>query len=169
MEEKIKKTAKKTKVSSALKEAESIKVPEKDLIAVIRIAGQVKVKPEVDNTLYRLRLRRKYACVLINPDNKGVLGMIERVKFKVAYGEIERDVLEKLLKARACKISKDEKFNAEEVTEELMKGKTLEELGFKPFFRLHPPRKGIKSKLQYPKGVLGNNKKDINKLIERML
>ena len=39
----------------------------------------------------------------------------------------------------------------------------------KGFFRLHPPRKGINSKLQYPKGVLGDNKKDINKLIERML
>jgi hypothetical protein len=39
----------------------------------------------------------------------------------------------------------------------------------KGFFRLHPPRKGIKSKLQYPKGVLGDNKESINKLIERML
>jgi hypothetical protein len=42
-------------------------------------------------------------------------------------------------------------------------------MGIKPFFRLHPPRKGINSKIQYPKGVLGNNKEDINKLIERML
>ena len=39
----------------------------------------------------------------------------------------------------------------------------------KPFFRLHPPRKGIKSKKHYPKGVLGNHGKKINELLERML
>jgi hypothetical protein len=50
-----------------------------------------------------------------------------------------------------------------------MEGKKLADFKLKGFFRLHPPRKGIDSKLQYPKGVLGNNKKDINKLIERML
>jgi len=96
------------------------------------------------------------------------MGMLEKVKFYVAYGEIEEDILIKLLKARAQKISK-ETFNAVKIAGELFKGKTLKELGFKPFFRLHPPRKGIKSKLHYPKGVLGNNGKDINKLIERML
>jgi len=36
---------------------------------------------------------------------------------------------------------------------------------------IHPPRKGIESKKHFGvgKGVLGNNKKEINKLIERML
>ena len=53
--------------------------------------------------------------------------------------------------------------------EELKKGKKFEELNLKPFFRLHPPRKGIKSKLHFPKGVLGDNKKKINDLVERML
>ena len=51
---------------------------------------------------------------------------------------------------------------------ELKAGK-MDELSIKPFFRLHPPRGGIKSKVHFPKGVLGNNKEKINELIMRML
>lgn len=115
--------------------------------AVIRISGIVGVPEHIENTLYRLRLRRKYVCVVINTNNKSIQGALEKVKFYVAYGEISKETHDKLIKARGKKVD----------------GK------LKPFFRLHPPRGGIKSKLQYPKGVLGNNKKDINKLIERML
>lgn len=154
------------------KETKTVGTPKseikKDLIALIRIKGEVKVKPEIANTLYRLKLRRKYSCVLINPKNKGLMGMLKRARHSVAFGKIEKESLAKLLEARAKKIGEG-KFNSLEIAEKLMKGKKLEELGFKPFFRLHPPRGGIKSKLQYPKGVLGNNGKDINKLIERML
>lgn len=138
-----------------------------NLVAVIRIHGQVKVSSDIKNTLYKLRLRRKYACVVVKP-TKDILGMIKKIKYYVAYGEINKETLVKLLKARARKIDKNE-FDAEKVADKITSSKSLKELGFKPFFRLHPPRKGIKSKLQYPKGVLGNNKKDINKLIERML
>jgi large subunit ribosomal protein L30 len=145
-----------------------VETKENKLLAIIRIKGEVKVKPDVDETLYRLRLRRKYTCVLLNPENKNFKGMIDVVKHSVAFGEIEKETLEKLMKLRGKKIDKKD-FDSAKVTEELFSGKKLEELGFKPFFRLHPPRKGIKSKLQYPKGVLGNNNKDINKLIERML
>ncbi len=74
--------------------------------------------------------------------------MLKKVKFYVAYGPLSKDTHDKLVKAR---------------------GKKGADGKLKPFFRLHPPRKGIKSKIQYPKGVLGNNKADINKLIERML
>ena len=50
-----------------------------------------------------------------------------------------------------------------------MAGKNPEELGMKPWFGLHPARGGIKSKVHYPKGVLGYHGKDINKLIMKML
>lgn len=140
----------------------------KNLICIIRITGEVKVKPEIVETLYRLRLRKKYACTLINPNNKGLAGMVNRVKHSVAYGEIDEETLAALLKARGKSIN-NKKINYEEAAKELMNGKTLTELGLKPFFRLHPPRKGINSKLQYPKGVLGNNGKNINELVRRML
>ena len=115
------------------------------MVAVIRIAGMVKVRKDVAETLDRLRLRRKYVCVIVDANNKNIIGMLKRVKQYIAFGEIDSKILEKLIKERA----------------ESEEGRG--------FFRLHPPRKGIDSKLQYPKGVLGDNKKDINKLIERML
>ena len=63
------------------------------------------------------------------------------------------------------------KIDAKKIIEELEKGKKYEEVNVKPFFRLHPPRKGIESKKHFGvgKGVLGNHKDKINKLIERML
>ena len=141
------------------------------LLVVIRISGMVKVKSDISETLNRLRLRRKYACVLIDSRNKNLIGMLKKVKYYISYGEIDKDVLEKLIKERSESgegRKKEVKINVKEVVSGLIKGKKLMDFGLKPFFRLHPPRKGIKSKLQYPKGVLGNNKK-INDLIGRML
>ncbi|MEK6872521.1 MAG: 50S ribosomal protein L30 [Nanoarchaeota archaeon] len=144
---------------------------ENKLLAVIRISGMVDVKKDIAGTLDRLRLRRKYACILITR-NKNNEGMLKKVKFYIAYGEIDKNILVKLIKERAKSVEGDKnkiKINVEEVADNLIKGKKLSDFELKPFFRLHPPRKGIKSKLVYPKGVLGNNGKDINKLIERML
>jgi large subunit ribosomal protein L30 len=166
MESKTKKT---TEKKPAKEEKHSEKKSEsKGTIAVIRIIGMVKVKPDTAETLYRLGLRRKYSCILINPSNISLMGMLNKVKYSVAYGEVDKDILGKLIKSRAEKIDGG-KFDSEKITEEILSGKNLKDFGLKSFFRLHPPRKGIKSKLQYPKGVLGNHGKDINKLIERML
>ncbi len=140
----------------------------KGLIVVVRITGEVKVKPEIANTLYRLRLRRKYSCILINSNDNALIGMLWKVRYSVAYGEIDKETLIKLLDARGQKTD-GKKINTEESASELFSGKYMDEVGLKPFFRLHPPRGGIDSKNQYPKGVLGNNKNDINKLIARML
>jgi len=110
------------------------------LIAIIRIQGEVKVKPEIVNTLFRLRLRKKYSCTLINSSNKGLMGMLFTVRNSVAYGYVDKDTLVKLLEIRGQKID-GKKKNSEEAAKELISGKKLEELGFKPFFRMHPPRK----------------------------
>ena len=144
----------------------NIQKMENKMIIVIRIEGMVKVKPDIAETLDRMRLRRKYAAVLLN-NSESIRGMLKKVKYSVSYGEISKETLAMLLEKRAHKID-NKKFDSVKVAEELHSGKNLSELGFKPFFRLHPPRKGINSKLQYPKGVLGHNK-EINKLVERML
>jgi len=140
------------------------------LIAVIRIAGLVKIRKDIEETLNRMRLRRKYSCVLFRP-TKDSLGMIKKVKDYIAYGEIDKKTLTNLLKSRAESINGGKRaleIDFEKAAEDLMNGKSLKDLKLKSFFRLHPPRKGIKSKLKYPKGVLGENKK-INELINRML
>ena len=137
------------------------------MIVTIRIAGQVKLKGEIKEALNRLNLRKKYSCVLLNPTKEN-LGVIKFLENFVAYGEIEKETMINLIEKRGKLLEKGKKINSEKIAEEINKKKP-EELGIKKFFSLHPPRGGINSKLHYPKGVLGNNKKEINKLIERML
>ena len=153
-------------------EKKETKTADAGLTILIRISGMVKVNEKIENALYRLKLRRKYSAVVVDASDKQIKGMIDKVKHYIAYGPIDEKVLVKLIGDRAKNIEGDKrelKIDAEKVAKDLIAGKKLSELGLKPFFRLHPPRKGIKSKLQYPKGVLGNNKKDINKLVEKML
>ena len=131
------------------------------MIAVIRIAGMVKVNGKIQETLNRLRLRRKYVCVVIK-SNEVNLGMLKKIRNEVAYGKIDEDTLKKLIDKRGQKIDKNEKISE-------VKDLEFEKANLKPFFRLHPPRKGINSKQHFPKGVLGNHKEHIKDLIERML
>jgi len=141
------------------------------MIAVIRIHGGVKIKKKIEETLYRLRLRRKYSCVVLVNPTKEQSGMIKKLKDFVAFGEIDDKIFKELIEKRGQLIDKSKKIDAKKIIEEIKKGKKYEELNLKPFFRLHPPRKGIESKKHFGvgKGVLGNHKKEINKLIERML
>ncbi|MBS3070727.1 uL30 family ribosomal protein [Candidatus Pacearchaeota archaeon] len=138
------------------------------MICIIRISGQVGLKKEIVETLNRLRLKRKYSCVVLNPSEKN-LGMIKKVRDFVAFGELSDVDFENLIKARGQPIEKSKKIDAKDAVEKIKKGKKYEELNLKPFFRLHPPRKGINSKLHFPKGVLGNHKEKINDLLKRML
>ena len=137
-------------------------------ICLIRIRGEVNMDQNVSETLFRLRLRKKYTCVVITP-NKEQEGMIKKVKDLIAFGEVSKETFEKLVEKRGQPIDKKKKVDSKKAVEELEKGKSYEDLNLKPFFRLHPPRKGINSKLHFPKGVLGNNKEKINDLVLRML
>ena len=138
------------------------------MIAVIRIHGGVKLKRNIVETLNRLRLRKKYTCIVLNPTTEQ-LGMIKKLRDFVAFGEIKKEVFEKLIEKRGKLIDKSKKIDSKKMAKELMGGRSYWAIDLKPFFRLHPPRKGIKSKLHFPKGVLGDNREKINELIERML
>ena len=135
--------------------------------AIIRISGQVNIPKIIEETLFRLRLRRKYTTIIIKecPEIKKLL---LRIRNYVAYGDINNETLKLLIQKRA--VSKDKKrIDAESVMEKLEKGL---ETDIKPFFRLHPPRGGIDAKKHFPttkKAVLGDNKDKINELIRRML
>lgn len=116
------------------------------MICIIRIAGETGMERKIKETLSRLRLRKKYSCVVLEKPNEAQLGMIKIAGDFIAYGEIDDETYKKLKEAR---------------------GKPG-----KMFFRLHPPRKGIDSKKHFgetKKGVLGNNKNKINELLLRML
>ncbi len=139
------------------------------MICIIRIVGRVNLNGDVKETLQRLRLGKKYSCVVLANPNKEQTGMIKKLRDYVAFGEINRDVFEKLINIRGQKINKKNKTDSKKIVEEIEKGKAYESLNLKPFFRLHPPRGGINSKLHFPKGVLGDNREKINDLILRML
>ncbi len=124
------------------------------MIAVIRIKGQVGIDKRRKETLNRLGLKRKYSCVVLNEEPIN-MGMIKSVKEFVAHGKIDEETLKELIEKRGKE--------PEKMMKELKKEK------IKLVFRLHPPRGGINSKEMYPKGVLGDNKEEINKLIKRML
>jgi ribosomal protein L30/L7E len=115
------------------------------MISVVRITGDVGLAKAVRETLNRLRLRRKYSCIVLEKNRKEQLGMSKSLRDFVAYGEINDETHKKLVEKRG---KKD-----------------------KQFFRLHPPRKGIDSKKHFGvgRGVLGDNKEKINDLIKRML
>lgn len=142
---------------------------EGEMIIVIRISGMVGISHDVKETLYRLRLRRKYSAVLIKPSPE-TLKLIKKVRNFVAYGDIDNETLKELIEKRAQPVDKGKKIDAKKIILELEK-KSLQSLGLKPFFRLHPPRKGIESKKHFGvgKGILGDNKKKINELVRRML
>ena len=156
----------------------------KKMIVVIRIKGLVEIRGEFAETLNRLRLRRKYSCVIAR-EKPEIIGMIEKVRNFVAYGKISKEMLVELIKKRGKpdKTMKGEKGSkekveinvekdAEKIASEFFESKVekkLEDFGLKPFFRLHPPRGGIKSKEHFPRGVLGDHGEKINELLRRML
>jgi len=119
-------------------------------IAVIRIRGMIGLKSEINSALDRLRLKRKYACVVLENPDASQIGNLKKLRDFVAFGEINDEIYKELVSKRGKKDAN---------------GK------MKPFFRLHPPRGGIDSKKHFGvgKGVLGNNGEEINNLILRML
>ncbi|MEA3329775.1 MAG: uL30 family ribosomal protein [Nanoarchaeota archaeon] len=138
------------------------------MIVIIRIKGMVDRNRDIVETLSRLRLRRKYSCVVL-AENDVIKGMLQKVRSFIAYGEIDKDTLVELIKARGQLIDKADKIDAEKIADEIIKKGNMKDLKIKPFFRLHPARGGIVSKQHFPKGVLGNHGVEINKLVRRML
>jgi len=140
------------------------------MIAIIRISGEVKLRKEIIETLNRLRIKRKYSCVVLKPTKEN-LGMVKKARDFIAYGEIKKEVFENLIEKRGKLIDKNKKIDVKKISMEIENGKSYEELNLKPFFRLHPPRGGIDSKKGFgdKKGVLGDNQEKINDLILRML
>ena len=151
--------------------------------AVIRVRGTIHVKPKIKKTLQLLRLNRVNHCVLLD-ENEITRGMLQVAKDYITWGEINKDMLIKLLRYRGrlkgdkpltdeyLKSStsyKDINSLADAILKGEIKYKELPEI--KPLFRLHPPRRGYEGiKRSYRnKGALGYRGEDINNLLERMV
>ncbi len=110
---------------------------------VVRIAGQVKNLGSQNETMYRLKIRKKFTAILVEESDAIRMGMVRSVDKKVAYGKVDEKFLKELNEKRPAKDG---------------------------VYYLHPPRGGFKksSRLPTPKGILGEHE-DIVKLVGRML
>jgi large subunit ribosomal protein L30 len=135
------------------------------LLAVIRVRGRVKVRHDVSETLDRLRLKRVNNLTLISTGSKSFMGMVQKAKDFITFGEIEKPALSKLLAAKGVKAD-------ESAVDSLLSGeKTPKDLNIELPFGMHPPKHGYEGvKIDYASGgSLGNRKAEINKLVLRML
>lgn len=154
----------------------------KNSLLVIRIRGTINVSKREEDTLKMLRVdRNNYATIIDDrPDYKG---MLQKAKDWITWGEPSVETVKTMLEKRG-KAPGDVKLTEEYVKELGFKGfdDLAEKLvkcevsinqieGLKPFFRLHPPKKGFKKSVKRPyrnKGELGYRGEKINELAVRM-
>lgn len=136
------------------------------MIIVIRMSGLTGTRAKQEATLETLMLIKKYNCVLLTKED---LPRIASVREMLTFGEVSDETLKLVLSKRGKK-GKEPIKNVDEIIKGLNSGKTLRELGVKPYLRLHPPIGGFKksTRLPYPQGVLGHNK-EIETLVKKML
>ena len=157
----------------------------KKRIALVRVRGKVHVRQNIEDTMKLLNLTRVNHCAIIE-NNPQYMGMIKKVNNHVTWGEINDEIVEKLLSKRGRLLGNEKvtdeyvKKNTEskslkEFTKKFMKFESeLKDIPkLKPVFRLKPPskgyeRKGIK-KHHSVGGVLGYRGEKINELLERMV
>ena len=151
--------------------------------AVVRVRGTVNVKPDIKRTLELFRLTRANHCVLLEK-NASIKGMLQVAKDYITWGEIDKDVLSKLICSRG-KLEGDKDItddyvksatsynNVEKLSQAIIdnKFKYKDIPNVKPIFRLSPPKNGYEGikRSFINKGALGYRGNEINKLIERMI
>lgn len=160
------------------------KQEKKQRIVIIRVRGEINVNKDIKDTLKMLRLFRKNYCTIVS-NNPYYIGMINKIKDYVTFGEISVDSFSELIEKRG-EITKKQKL-----TEKYVKEKTKKSIkdfskdfiafkaefndipGLKKFFRLHPPLKGFeRNGIKKPYsigGALGYRGDKINDILRRMI
>lgn len=156
-------------------------------LILVRVRGTVNLSVRMADTLDMLRLQRPNHAVVI-PKTPSYMGMVNRIKDYVAYGDADAGTLAEMLRTRG-KVKGDKALTdafvndatagkhatIDAFAQALASGEaTLKDLGedYKPWFRLHPPTGGHvgSTKRHYTvKGELGYRGKDINALVRRMI
>ena len=145
-------------------------------IAVVKVRGNINVAHSVRDTMKMINLTRVNHCVIID-DRKQYLGMLQKAKDYITWGEVSDKMLKKMLVKRG------------KVTDEMVAGSTkyktldefigaylkfeveLDDIKAGPVFRLSPPKRGYAStkKAFGQHGSLGNRHEKINDLLVRMI
>ena len=155
---------------------------ERQCILAIRIRGGVNATMRVEDTLKMLRMDRNMASTLLD-DRPEYKGMLQHAKDYITWGEPTAETIKILLEKRGKQAGDNS------ISEETLKASGYDSLdalasdlssgkvefhkleGIKPFFRLHPPKKGFKRTVKRPyrnRGELGYRGEAINELAKRM-
>ena len=149
---------------------------------VIRIRGTTGVKQGIASTLEMLRLNRISHAVLVD-ENPSYKGMLQKAKDYITWGEIDAETVAAMIAKRGrlpgnVKVTDEyvaensDYNNIAELAEALINSEVkLADVGIKPVFRLHPPRKGYEDiRLSVKEGgSLGYRGEEIKDLAKRML
>jgi large subunit ribosomal protein L30 len=149
---------------------------------VIRIRGGIDCPHFVKDTMKMLRVDRTN-CATILRETPSYLGMLRKAKDYITWGEVSVETIKLVLEKRGRLIG-DKQITDEAIKElgyegiealaEKIKSGELDFsnlAGIKPFFRMHPPKKGFKRTVKRPfrdKGELGNRGEAIDELVKRM-
>lgn len=147
-------------------------------ILVVNMRGTVNLNADQRKTLERLHIDRRFSATIV-PDESGYMGMLMRVKDKVAWCRVDTETAAKLLKQRGIIDSsvdhswKKSQDKLNKLADQLAQGtvKLKDVVGLKPWFRLSPPRGGFRRSLRRgysQKGLLGENP-ELPALVDRMI
>jgi large subunit ribosomal protein L30 len=152
-------------------------------ILAIRIRGGVNASTRVEDTLKMLRLEKNMASTLLD-DRPSYMGMLQHAKDYLTWGEPTIETIQLLLGKRGKLAGNNpidentlkglgfDSFNALAKALHSTEVEFHKLKGIKPFFRLHPPKKGFKRSVKRPyksKGELGDRGEKINELAKRMV
>ncbi len=154
------------------------------IILAIRIRGNVRVRPQIKDTLEKLRLGRLHQARVIKA-TPSIEGMIDKVKDYITWGEPSEETVERLLSKRGrlpgnarltdSYVKKNSGHSSIKALAKAIvsgKGAVSDVQGLKPVFRLTPPSKGFDGlkKVQVGMGgVSGYRGENINELAGRMM
>jgi large subunit ribosomal protein L30 len=154
------------------------------LLAVIRLRGIVNIRSEINDTLKMFRLHHINHATLIT-SSPSYLGMLQKAKDYITWGEIDAETLSQLLIKRG-RLTGNKRLSDQYIKENV-KFKTIDEFAkaiyknqaklsdlpsLKPVFRLRPPKKGFHRTIKksfHASGELGNRGEKINELLKKMI
>jgi len=157
---------------------------EEKVILAIRVRGQVRVRPQIEDTLDKLLLGRLHQARVFKL-TPSLQGMITKAKDYITWGEIDEETILSLLTKRG-RLPGNKRLS-EEYLRKNSSYRTLKSLakaiaegeasvsdveGLKPVFRLTPPRQGFKGKKNLPVGmggITGYRGAEINQLASKMI
>ena len=152
-------------------------------LLIVRIRGGIDVPRKIEDTMMMLRVDRNNYATLIQ-GTPSYSGMLKKIKDCVTWGEPTVETIRLILEKRGM-LEGDRRLS-EETVKETGYG-SIEELAqalhqgevdltkvkkLKPFFRMHPPKRGFKRSVKRPygsKGELGYRGEAINELAEKMV